>query len=141
MPRHELKTWPSYFEAIVRGEKPFEARRNDRDFAVGDTLVLMEWDPGPRSPGAFTGRQMERVVTYVMHGDQFGIEPGYCVLGIKEATSARSEAAGGEDKTCPCGTPLVRDGVTVKSHWIGAVCDDCEAAMFRKHAEGSNGRD
>jgi site-specific DNA-cytosine methylase len=48
---HELKTWPSYFEAILRGEKRHECRLNDRDFAVGDVLVLREWDPSRYQPG------------------------------------------------------------------------------------------
>lgn len=27
---------------------------------------------------------------------------------------------------CKCGTPLVRDGVTVTEHWIGDRCDPCD---------------
>ena len=46
----------------------------------------------------------------------------------------RFDIAATDDRTCPCGAPLVRGGYTVKSHWIGAVCEDCEADMFRKHA-------
>lgn len=42
---HELKTWSPFFEAIANEEKTFEVRRNDRDFQVGDILLLREWDP------------------------------------------------------------------------------------------------
>jgi hypothetical protein len=28
--------------------------------------------------------------------------------------------------TCKCGTPLVRNGVTVTEHWIGDRCDPCD---------------
>lgn len=87
MRRHELKTWPSYFEAIQRREKTFEVRRNDRDFAVGDVLVLQEWEPG-RTWGNYTGREMQLVITYVMHGGRFGIDPQFCVLGIADTTEA-----------------------------------------------------
>jgi hypothetical protein len=38
------------------------------------------------------------------------------------------------DLTCPCGAPLVRDGETVKSHWTGSICQECEALTFRIHA-------
>lgn len=87
MPReHKLKTWPSFFEAIERGDKQFEIRRNDRDFAVGDTLRLQEWDPGKESSLShfkYTGREMTVVVTYIVHGGQWGIDPAYCVMGIR----------------------------------------------------------
>jgi hypothetical protein len=42
---HELKCWPEFFQAILSGSKTFEARRDDRNFKVGDNLVLKEWTP------------------------------------------------------------------------------------------------
>ncbi|HEX2900014.1 MAG TPA: ASCH/PUA domain-containing protein [Bacteroidia bacterium] len=84
MKTHELKTWPSYFEAIINGTKTFEVRRNDRDFAPGDTLLLKEFDPGREAQGFFgtTGREITCGVGAVLHGGQFGIESGYCVMSI-----------------------------------------------------------
>ncbi len=40
---HELKTWPESFRAVRAGAKTHEVRKNDRDFRVGDVLVLWEW--------------------------------------------------------------------------------------------------
>jgi len=40
MQTHELKCWPTYFDAVARGEKTFEVRKNDRFFQQGDTVVL-----------------------------------------------------------------------------------------------------
>lgn len=38
--------------------------------------------------------------------------------------------------TCACGTPLVRDGVTVAEHWIGDRCDKCAADAPPPRAAG-----
>ena len=37
---HELKTYSEYFKAVISGEKPFEIRKNDRNFKVGDYIAL-----------------------------------------------------------------------------------------------------
>jgi Domain of unknown function (DUF3850) len=42
---HDLKTWPRFFEAVASGAKPFEWRKDDRDYRVGDILNLREWAP------------------------------------------------------------------------------------------------
>lgn len=41
---HELKVKPVYFEAVKEGIKTFELRRDDRNFKVGDILLLREWE-------------------------------------------------------------------------------------------------
>lgn len=77
---HELKTWPEYFNRIAIGQKKFEVRKNDRDFQVGDNLFLREYDPKSQS---FSGGTFDVKVTYILYGGSFGIEPGYCVMGIE----------------------------------------------------------
>lgn len=85
---HELKTHDIYWDAIASGEKTFEVRRNDRAFQTGDVLVLQRmiegssvfsssWLPDDREP-------LRKRITYLLQGGQFGIEPGYCVLGLGE---------------------------------------------------------
>ena len=76
---HILKCWRPYFQDVLTGSKPFEVRKNDRDFKVGDTMTLLETMPGG-SP--FTGREVDVRITYVLAGGVFGIEPDCCVLGI-----------------------------------------------------------
>lgn len=39
---HQLKIDSQYFSKIIKGEKTFEVRKNDRDFHVGDYLGLNE---------------------------------------------------------------------------------------------------
>lgn len=40
MTTHELKLDIRYFDDVKSGKKNFEIRKNDRDFKVGDTLIL-----------------------------------------------------------------------------------------------------
>lgn len=81
---HELKTWPAFYEALLSGHKTFEVREDDRGFAVGDVLVLQEFDPElvARSHPGYTGREMRALVTYLMPGGRFGIDPRFVVMGI-----------------------------------------------------------
>lgn len=84
---HQLKTWPEYFSAVLSGEKTFEVRKNDRDFEKGDILELHYYDPD----NVFCSRIAKAIlkeVSYVLPGGNFGIEEGYCVLGLKEHTNA-----------------------------------------------------
>jgi hypothetical protein len=78
--RHFLKTVSPFFEAVERGEKTFEIRKDDRDFQVGDELVLRHWDPMRE---CFTNTPGIGVkVTYILRDERF-LPPGYCCMGIK----------------------------------------------------------
>lgn len=77
---HHLKTRVVFFEAILSGAKTFEIRYNDRDFKVGDGLILQEWDDrNPMEEGRYTGREAQRTITYMTDFQQ---RPGYVVMGI-----------------------------------------------------------
>ena len=103
MRTHRLKVHPSAFKATLAGLKPWEYRLNDRDYMVGDHLRLEEWDPGERnedSPsgatpeGDYTGAAYTVLVTHVVHGTQFSIPAGYCVLTIDKDVD-QGEASSG----------------------------------------------
>jgi hypothetical protein len=79
MKHHHLKTWPEYFQPVIDKRKRFEIRRDDRDFGVGDSLTLEEWDPRTKS---YTGREAFREIVYIAKG-VFGLPPDCCVLGIE----------------------------------------------------------
>lgn len=84
MRTHTLKTWPAFYQAIVDGTKPFEVREDDRAYAVGDKLILSEFEPsGSLGIGIFTGREAHCLVTYILPGGRFGIAPNTVVMGIK----------------------------------------------------------
>lgn len=44
---HDLKIWPQFYSRVADGSKTFEIRDNDRNFQMGDTVTLREWDPEP----------------------------------------------------------------------------------------------
>ena len=77
--RHELKTHPEPFEAVMAAEKMYEVRVNDRNFQVGDQLLLREWDP---YRGDYTGQRLQVTVSYMTQGGTFGLPETLCVMGI-----------------------------------------------------------
>ncbi len=76
---HRLKTTDLYWDAIQRGEKTFEVRKNDRAFQTGDVLELLRVDQA--WPNHY-GPVLRYRITYILQGGQFGIEPAYCVMGL-----------------------------------------------------------
>lgn len=78
--KHELKTIPSYFAAVDRGEKDFEIRDNsDRGFQKGDCVVLKEFEPLKGPVGTFTGNEIMVEIKYVTN---FMQKEGYVVFGF-----------------------------------------------------------
>jgi hypothetical protein len=88
-----LKAWPGPFDATWNREKLFEWRRDDRDFELGDQLILLEWEPGEE---LYTGRGLVCKVNYMLRG-RFGMPDGHCVMGIKP-TGETTPAAWGIPK-------------------------------------------
>ncbi|MBU0978093.1 MAG: DUF3850 domain-containing protein [Nanoarchaeota archaeon] len=76
---HYLKVWPEYFQPLWIGTKEFEIRQNDRDFQVGDTLLLKEWNP---KTGKYTGREFPKRITYIIQG-KFGLPNNLCVMQLR----------------------------------------------------------
>lgn len=80
---HIMRAWPQSFEPQVDGLKHAEFRRDDRGVAVGDYLILREWDPAaPSDPvmGQYSGYQCVLVVTHVVRGPDFAIPEGYALF-------------------------------------------------------------
>lgn len=96
MTTHVLNCWPVYFDAIKRGDKNFEVRRDDRGFERGDIVVLQKinshtgdyvWD---LDTGEFPP-QLRRRITYILPGGKFGIEAGYVVLALAPEQAEAAE--------------------------------------------------
>ena len=82
---HDVKCWPDFFQPLFDGRKPFEVRKNDRSYLVGDVMLIREWDD---RKGVYTGRQVRKRITWVHEGVPGGIAPllglarDYVVLGL-----------------------------------------------------------
>lgn len=87
MKTHDLKVWPLPFQAIADGLKEWEFRKNDRNYQIGDELVLREYDPKTQS---HTGRGFTRVVTFILE-QGFGLPDGYVIMSLGHETMPTEE--------------------------------------------------
>lgn len=94
--KHELKTLPGYFQAIIEGRMTFNVRWNeDRGFQAGDIIVFNEFDPS-RKNSPFTGRLYKGLITYVSNLKQ---QPGYVVFSFRPLPAPLPGEASQEDAT------------------------------------------
>ncbi len=84
MKKHLLKTIEPFYSDISKRLKSFELRKDDRNFEVGDRLDLfLGADPiDPNDPNLGLREHQHVFVTYKLSGGQYGLEEGYCILGI-----------------------------------------------------------
>ncbi len=85
---HELKTDPEPFDAVAIRAKTFEIRRDDRGFAVGDTLDLRKTrftgsEMADGKPLVWEGPTAVRTVTHLLRGPIYGLAEGWVILSIK----------------------------------------------------------
>lgn len=77
---HELKTESPWFNAVWREEKPFELRKRDRDFRVGDILKLREYD----KDNGYSGRVVWADILSILDNvPGYGLVAGHCIIGIR----------------------------------------------------------
>ncbi|PFJ21942.1 RNA-binding protein [Bacillus anthracis] len=74
---HNLKINTVFFEPVLKRIKTFEIRKNDRDFHVGDTINLNEWDNERKE---YTGRSVAIEILYITDYEQ---KEGYVVFSFK----------------------------------------------------------
>lgn len=73
---HHLKILPEYYISVIGGIKNFEIRKNDRDFKVGDTVILHEFD-GEK----YSGANITIKIKYVLKNcPEYGLKDGYCIF-------------------------------------------------------------
>ena len=91
---HDLKTDTKVFQDVLDGNKTFEIRFNDRDFQVGDSVLLKETQfTGEQiesgQPLIFTGREIHKRISYLLSG--YGLQDGWVILGIADEAGQQSQ--------------------------------------------------
>ena len=85
---HDLKTDSKVFEAVKTGYKTFEIRKNDRDFKIGDLLVLRETEYTGEEmkqghPLRYTDRFKVVEVLYILKGPIYGLAKDWVIMSIR----------------------------------------------------------
>lgn len=63
MSHHKVKSWSYLFRALISGQKKHDIRdMTDRDYKVGDTMTLQEFD---NTTGKYTGFEQDVKITYI----------------------------------------------------------------------------
>ncbi len=63
---HTVKSWPWFFQPMLEGKKKHDMRSKDREYSVGDTITLLEFDP---RNGQYTGASLVVKITYITSND------------------------------------------------------------------------
>lgn len=81
---HVLKLDHDFYLPIRSGQKTFEVRLNDRDYAVDDILVLRDFHPHAKSYSSV--RPEIRVVTYITNFPP-AIREGWVCMAVRAPTA------------------------------------------------------
>lgn len=76
MKAHNLKIKPCYFREVITGNKTFELRYDDRDYEVGDILILREYEE------VYTMRIAIVEVTSILRNYE-GLKPRFVIMSTK----------------------------------------------------------
>lgn len=131
MTTHTLKTEPEYFQSVLDGTKTAEVRLNDRDYQVGDVLVLREMTP---VADLYTGRECRRIITHILTDpDQRWLQPGVVVLSVgREDAIPRQDRprdmARGITRETGRVDPILRDLLRVTNEALAAARSDGHVA-------------
>jgi len=76
---HEnVKILDKYASLHKEGLKPWEIRKNDRNYKVDDLIQFIVIN----SFGNWTGESYIRRVTYLYKGTEYGLKEGYCIMTV-----------------------------------------------------------
>ena len=76
--KHRIKCIQPFFRDVKRYDKMFEIRKNDRNYQVGDTVILREYIP---ETDKYTGNEITIEITYLIQRTVC-LKEGYCAFGF-----------------------------------------------------------
>lgn len=91
---HIVRSWMHLYQPMAAGLKTHDLRLNDRDYQVGDRLLMQEYDP---AKGALTGQETLVEITYITgRGEGHSpcavssvvLHPDYVILSIRPVLRA-----------------------------------------------------
>lgn len=77
---HEVKILEQYANINNEGKKPWELRKNDRNYKVGDWIRFHIIDDETKEPTGFSYR---RKITYLFKGGEYGLKKGFCIMTVE----------------------------------------------------------
>lgn len=86
MKLHILKIKEEYFKEVLRGNKTFELRKNDRDYQVGDLIHFLSVNGENLIIGnpAYNEKLVFQITYILKDVAEYGLDKDYCILGIKK---------------------------------------------------------
>ncbi|HGF7570161.1 TPA: DUF3850 domain-containing protein [Enterococcus hirae] len=81
---HRIKIKSQYFSAVAKGLKTFEIRYNDRQYKVGDKIILQEID----RLGSYTGQEIQAFISYLTDYEQ---KEHFVVFSFKKIIKEENE--------------------------------------------------
>ena len=91
---HKIKLREDFIEPVVKGDKNFEIRFNDRGYQKGDYIKFIPVDKdGKEIQKIFMNKNEEEIIrstyeiTYVLNG--WGLQDGYVVFGFYQNAWSR----------------------------------------------------
>ena len=83
--KHELKIIYPYFQQVWDGFKKFEVRENDRDFRVGDLVILREYQLDTK---IYTGREIRVIINYLFNDSRY-LKENYVIFSFQQIWKIR----------------------------------------------------
>lgn len=79
---HDIKIRENYACDVIRGKKTFEVRKNDRDYRVGDLLMMRVVS----KDGIDAGAVVMATVSYILSDPEY-VKDGYVIMGLSDVKS------------------------------------------------------
>lgn len=76
---HELKIQENYYNEVLKGDKTFELRKNDRDYQVGDYVVFNIIKDG----AVYPTNEIYKITYVLKDVEKYGLDKEYCIFSIK----------------------------------------------------------